>query len=73
MGFECARCGGDVGSAGVTEAVTVTALADDMTVRSLYLCLRKDKTHQRCASRVLTAKATANATGDEPLGLYQPT
>lgn len=70
-GYKCARCGGDVGHAPLTEAVAVSYATADGVAETLFLCLKKDKTHERCATRVLTKAATAHAAPDG-LDLWDP-
>ncbi len=72
----CDRCGGDVKDGSLIEAVVVSAIGDDNRVHTYHLCLRKDKTHERCGARVLTKAALKShvdkrAKG-EPVGLYDP-
>jgi hypothetical protein len=71
----CDRCGGDVGNGSITDCVIVTALTTSRDIVAMHFCLVSDDTHERCATRVLTAKATADLVrrnGDEPVQIHQP-
>lgn len=70
----CDRCGGDCGNGGVTECATVTVLNDQAEVETLHFCYRASNGRERCAARVLTAKATAahGKHAEKPLAIYRP-